>query len=215
MSMITKLVCFECRLCNKYLDTETTAEIHTRTFNHHRMFVKFLNEKANETKIAQKRAAAAASEEDERQKRIKLDSEAGEDVKPAQQDLYDPSEATGDDDVKETKEGEEPVKPEEVATTSQPAAAAETPAVLEEDVDMKDESAPVAAPPAPVLPATPAAATTAASPAVQSTPSTPQQQQQKTPNQQQNTPNNRGGSGNRGRRGRRGGNRGGYGGGRY
>ena len=70
-SLISKLICFECRLCNKYFDTEATAEVHSRTFNHHRLFVKFLNEKANETKIAQKRAAAAAAEENERQKRIK------------------------------------------------------------------------------------------------------------------------------------------------
>lgn len=39
-SLITKLTCFECRLCNKYFDTDITSEIHSRTFNHHRMFVR-------------------------------------------------------------------------------------------------------------------------------------------------------------------------------
>lgn len=92
-SLISKLVCFECRLCNKYFDIETTAEIHSRTYNHHRLFVKFLNEKANETKIAQKRAAAAA-EENDRLKRIKLENDTAS-------ELYDPTQATGEDDPKE------------------------------------------------------------------------------------------------------------------
>lgn len=101
-TLISKLVCFECRLCNKYFDTEETAEIHSRTYNHHRLFVKFLNEKANETKIAQKRAAAAA-EETERLKRVKFETDA--EVKTEEvpkSELYDPTEATGDDEPKET-----------------------------------------------------------------------------------------------------------------
>ncbi|CRK86168.1 CLUMA_CG000066, isoform A, partial [Clunio marinus] len=98
-SLISKLVCFECRLCNKYFDNELTAEVHSRTYNHHRLFVKFLNEKANETKIAQKRAAAAA-EETERLKRIKL--ETNEEV-VNKSDLYDPTEATGEEESKDTE----------------------------------------------------------------------------------------------------------------
>lgn len=104
-SMISKLVCFECRLCNKYFDTEITSEIHTRTYNHHRLFVKFLNEKANETKIAQKRAAAAA-EECERLKRIKLEPEMEvTKEEAAKSELYDPTEATGEDDPKDGANG--------------------------------------------------------------------------------------------------------------
>lgn len=99
-TLISKLVCFECRLCNKYFDNEVTAEIHTRTYNHHRLFVKFLNEKANETKIAQKRAAAAA-EETERLKRVKLESDAEPATEVPKSELYDPTEATGDDEPKE------------------------------------------------------------------------------------------------------------------
>lgn len=94
-SMIHKLECFECRLCVKYLDTEKTAEIHSRTTSHHRNFLKFLNEKSNETKIAQKRAAAAF-EENER-KKIKTES----DDKEKNGDLYDP-EAAGDDEENNT-----------------------------------------------------------------------------------------------------------------
>lgn len=61
-SLIHKLDCYECYVCGRFFDTEKTSEIHTRTVTHHRNFVKFLNEKANDTKIAQKRAAAALEE---------------------------------------------------------------------------------------------------------------------------------------------------------
>uniref|UniRef100_A0A336M2E0 CSON008110 protein n=1 Tax=Culicoides sonorensis TaxID=179676 RepID=A0A336M2E0_CULSO len=98
-SMIHKLECYECRLCAKYMDTEKTAEIHSRTTSHHRNFLKFLNEKANETKIAQKRAAAAL-EENER-KRMKLEEASKQEN--GKTDLYDPSEATGEQDEEETK----------------------------------------------------------------------------------------------------------------
>lgn len=102
-SMIHKLECFECRLCAKYMDTERTAEIHSRTTSHHRNFLKFLNEKANETKIAQKRAAAAL-EENER-KRMKLE-EVSKQENGKVEELYDPSEATGEGDDDETKDSE-------------------------------------------------------------------------------------------------------------
>lgn len=62
ISLIHKLDCYECYVCGRFFDTEKTSEIHTRTVTHHRNFVKFLNEKANDTKIAQKRAAAALEE---------------------------------------------------------------------------------------------------------------------------------------------------------
>lgn len=61
-SLIHKLDCYECYICGRFFDTEKTSEIHTRTVTHHRNFVKFLNEKANDTKISQKRAAAALEE---------------------------------------------------------------------------------------------------------------------------------------------------------
>ncbi|XP_030384975.1 zinc finger protein on ecdysone puffs isoform X2 [Scaptodrosophila lebanonensis] len=116
--LISKLECYECAVCGKFFDTEVTAEIHSRTATHHRNFLKFINEKSSDTKIAQKRAAAAL-EENER-KRIKLEEteapaaeggeggdEAGE---GAEGELYDPSEATGDDDdveMVENGEGED------------------------------------------------------------------------------------------------------------
>lgn len=61
-SLIHKLDCYECYICGRFFDNEKTSEIHTRTVTHHRNFVKFLNEKANDTKISQKRAAAALEE---------------------------------------------------------------------------------------------------------------------------------------------------------
>jgi hypothetical protein len=185
-SMISILTCYECRLCNKYFDSEVTAETHSRTFNHHRLFVKFLNEKSNETKIAQKRAAAAAAEESERQKRIKLDSEAetqeGEAPKP-ESELYDPNDATDDDKDEITDaamneevgnqvlEKEEEPKPGVVVVEKQA------------EVVVVEKQAEVVTP----VPTTTAAATT---PAPVSAPSTPvaapvQQQQQNTPQNQQ------------------------------
>lgn len=70
-SMIAKLECYECKLCNRYLDTAETAEVHARTTYHHRQFSKFLTEKATETKIAQKRAAATI--ENEKRKKARLE----------------------------------------------------------------------------------------------------------------------------------------------
>lgn len=222
-SLVSKLTCYECHICDKYFDSEVTAEIHSRTFNHHRMFVKFLNEKANEIKIAQKRAAAAAAEETERQKRIKLDDEAKVAEEGGEKsDLYDPSEATGDDDAKEEESTD--VTMTEAPTTSvvevKPIVVVEEakPVVVEEkkaEEPAKEEEKPavvvatpvVATPvvvstptPAPSTPATPVSTPTTQTPVV-----TPQQQNN-SPNKQQN--NNRGGrGGNRGgnRRGRYGG----------
>ncbi|KAH8379315.1 hypothetical protein KR009_004180, partial [Drosophila setifemur] len=117
--LISKLECYECSVCSKFFDTEITAEIHSRTATHHRNFLKFINEKSSDTKIAQKRAAAAL-EESERKKR-KIDdtdaptaegSVAGEEetAEGGEGELYDPSEATGDDDdvemVEDNGEGE-------------------------------------------------------------------------------------------------------------
>lgn len=116
-ALITKLECFECSLCGKYFDTEKTVEVHSRTVTHHRNFLKFINEKASDTKIAQKRAAAAI-EESERKKRKIEEAEAaanGETTEAAEGaeateaaegegELYDPSEATGDDEDVEMNE---------------------------------------------------------------------------------------------------------------
>lgn len=114
-TLITKLECFECSLCGKFFDTEKTVEVHSRTVTHHRNFLKFINEKASDTKIAQKRAAAAI-EESERKKRKLEESESaanGEGTKTeateegADGELYDPSEATGEDeDVEMNENGE-------------------------------------------------------------------------------------------------------------
>ncbi|XP_037953047.1 zinc finger protein on ecdysone puffs isoform X2 [Teleopsis dalmanni] len=124
--LISKLECFECALCCKFFDTEKTVEVHSRTVTHHRNFLKFINEKASDTKIAQKRAAAAL-EESERKKRKLEEAEAaaagegeGENGEEAaaegegEGELYDPSEATGDDeDVEMGDNGEEAAEGEE------------------------------------------------------------------------------------------------------
>ncbi|XP_016970868.1 zinc finger protein on ecdysone puffs isoform X1 [Drosophila rhopaloa] len=121
--LISKLECYECSVCSKFFDTEVTAEIHSRTATHHRNFLKFINEKSSDTKIAQKRAAAAL-EENERKKRKVEETEtpvaenagAEEVAEGAEGELYDPSEATGDDDdvemVEDNAEGEGEVEGE-------------------------------------------------------------------------------------------------------
>lgn len=221
-SLVSKLVCFECRLCNKYFDTEATAEIHSRTYNHHRLFVKFLNEKANETKIAQKRAAAAA-EETERLKRIKLEIEEPSAEEASKSELYDPTQATGEDEPKEngstestdvamTEVSSVPVTEEKQAEEIKPIVVeepvvVETPPVQEAPVQVTPAPVPVAAATAPIVPTPAPIVTSTPAPVVQQSPAQNQQQQ---PQQQNNTPkqfNNRGrgGRNNNNRRGRYGG----------
>ncbi|XP_038116723.1 zinc finger protein on ecdysone puffs isoform X1 [Culex quinquefasciatus] len=107
ISLISKLECHECRICHKYFDTEETGEIHARTHSHYRAFIRFLNEKAMEVRISQKRAAVAL-EEAEAAKKQKLAAAAAEEKKAAEEaengdaekkdpELYDPSEATGEE----------------------------------------------------------------------------------------------------------------------
>ncbi|XP_020809565.1 zinc finger protein on ecdysone puffs isoform X3 [Drosophila serrata] len=110
--LVSKLECYECSVCSKFFDTEVTAEIHTRTATHHRNFLKFINEKSSDTKIAQKRAAAAIEENERKKRKIEetetpsADATAAEEetTEGAEGELYDPSEATGDDDDVEMTE---------------------------------------------------------------------------------------------------------------
>ncbi|EAT38700.1 AAEL001279-PA [Aedes aegypti] len=99
VSLIGKLECHECRICFKYFDNEATGEIHARTHSHYRAFIRFLNEKAQEVRIAQKRAAVAL-EEAEAAKKQKLAAEEKKsengDADKKDSELYDPSEATGE-----------------------------------------------------------------------------------------------------------------------
>lgn len=109
--LIHSLECIECRLCGRFFDSEKTAEIHTRTAYHHRNFLKFITEKSADSKIAQKRAAAAAEEVERKKKKLEeAEAKKTEGETPAEEggDLYDPSEATGDDeDVDMAANGEQ------------------------------------------------------------------------------------------------------------
>ncbi|XP_029722247.2 zinc finger protein on ecdysone puffs isoform X1 [Aedes albopictus] len=100
VSLIGKLECHECSICFKYFDNEATGEIHARTHSHYRAFIRFLNEKAQEVRIAQKRAAVAL-EEAEAAKKQKLAAEEKKsengDAEKKDSELYDPSEATGEE----------------------------------------------------------------------------------------------------------------------
>ncbi|KMZ00284.1 zinc finger protein on ecdysone puffs isoform X2 [Drosophila simulans] len=108
--LISKLECYECSVCSKFFDTEVTAEIHSRTATHHRNFLKFINEKSSDTKIAQKRAAAALEENERKKRKIEeaeapaAEGAAEETTEGAEGELYDPSEATGDDEDVEMAE---------------------------------------------------------------------------------------------------------------
>ncbi|XP_075160937.1 protein on ecdysone puffs isoform X2 [Haematobia irritans] len=127
-ALITKLECYECSLCGKFFDTEKTVEVHSRTVTHHRNFLKFINEKASDTKIAQKRAAAAIEESERKKRKVEEaeaaangeateateGGEAAEGGEGGEGELYDPSEATGDDeDVEMNENGEEAGEGEE------------------------------------------------------------------------------------------------------
>lgn len=193
--LISKLECFECAVCSKFFDTEITAEIHSRTATHHRNFLKFINEKSSDTKIAQKRAAAAIEENERKKRKVEeadaapagADGAAGEEAaEGGEGELYDPSEATGDDEdfeMVENPEGEEEGGDEEAHGEDN----GEEMDAQEEEGDegepeaepeaAEPEPAPVAATPAPAAatpakvepaaktPAKPAAAAAAATPA--------------------------------------------------
>uniref|UniRef100_A0AAG5D565 C2H2-type domain-containing protein n=1 Tax=Anopheles atroparvus TaxID=41427 RepID=A0AAG5D565_ANOAO len=125
LSLIGKLECVECRICHKYFDSEATGEVHARTHSHYRAFIRFLNEKAMEVRIAQKRAAVALEEAEAAKKKQKLADEtkvsaeetngeqydgaggagAGVDAKKKDSELYDPSEATESGDASMAEDG--------------------------------------------------------------------------------------------------------------
>uniref|UniRef100_A0A182SX78 C2H2-type domain-containing protein n=1 Tax=Anopheles maculatus TaxID=74869 RepID=A0A182SX78_9DIPT len=75
LSLIGKLECVECRICHKYFDSDATGEVHARTHSHYRAFIRFLNEKAMEVRIAQKRAAVALEEAEAAKKKQKMADE--------------------------------------------------------------------------------------------------------------------------------------------
>ncbi|XP_073839937.1 protein on ecdysone puffs isoform X1 [Musca autumnalis] len=184
-ALITKLECYECSLCGKFFDTEKTVEVHSRTVTHHRNFLKFINEKASDTKIAQKRAAAAIEESERKKRKIeeaeaaangetteKTEGEGGEAAEGgAEGELYDPSEATGDDEdveMNENGEGEEGGEGEENGEEME---AQEEDGQGEEGGDQEAEAEPEPEPtPEPVKEA---AKTPAKTPAKTSAPSTP------------------------------------------
>ncbi|XP_017018386.1 zinc finger protein on ecdysone puffs isoform X1 [Drosophila kikkawai] len=172
--LVSKLECYECSVCSKFFDTEVTAEIHTRTATHHRNFLKFINEKSSDTKIAQKRAAAAL-EENERKKRKIEETETPaaegtaaeeESAEGAEGELYDPSEATGDDDDVEMAEdnadgeaaGEEEAEAEGEEDAGQDNGEEEMEAQEEEEQEAEAEAEPEPAP-EPTPAAKPAAVT--------------------------------------------------------
>lgn len=173
--LISKLECFECAVCSKFFDTEITAEIHSRTATHHRNFLKFINEKSSDTKIAQKRAAAAIEENERKKRKVEeadaapagADGAAGEEAaEGGEGELYDPSEATGDDedfDMAENPEGEEEGGDEEAQGEDN---GEEMDAQEEEGDEGEPEAEPEAAEPEPApVAATPAPAATVATPA--------------------------------------------------
>lgn len=137
-SLVHKLDCFECHLCGKFFDTEKTAEIHSRTVTHHRNFVKFLNEKANDTKIAQKRAAAALEETERKKRKLEaaLNGEKVEEKKDGDE-TYDPSDVTGDDE--KIKDGDETMESQDGDEQFEDANASVKEEIKEEPIDIKPE----------------------------------------------------------------------------
>ncbi|KAH8286336.1 hypothetical protein KR054_007214, partial [Drosophila jambulina] len=160
--LVSKLECYECSVCSKFFDTEVTAEIHTRTATHHRNFLKFINEKSSDTKIAQKRAAAAIEENERKKRKIEetetpaAEGTAAEEeaTEGAEGELYDPSEATGDDDDVEMVEdnadgeaaGEEEAEGEGEEDAGQDNGEEEMEAQEEEEQEAEAEAEPEPAP---------------------------------------------------------------------
>ncbi|XP_053676766.1 zinc finger protein on ecdysone puffs [Anopheles nili] len=117
LSLIGKLECVECRICHKYFDSEATGEVHARTHSHYRAFIRFLNEKAMEVRIAQKRTAVALEEAEAAKKKQKLadekkcaDEHNGDqanngETEKKDSELYDPSEATESGDASMAEDG--------------------------------------------------------------------------------------------------------------
>lgn len=200
-SMISKLECYECKLCNRYFDSEKTAEVHTRTVSHHRQFGKFLTEKSNESKIAAKRAAANIENEKRKQARLEKEAKTEETVTdavttPAAEGtdaavVTNGGEAAAAEETAEAlDDGEQPAKKQKVemydpleATTD----AAEDVEMVPVVVKVEEPAAPTpvptpatpVAPPAPIIapintPVVAAAATTTPKPAAAvATPATP------------------------------------------
>uniref|UniRef100_A0A0K8TSP6 Putative cathepsin b mrna 3'-untranslated-region-binding protein cbbp n=1 Tax=Tabanus bromius TaxID=304241 RepID=A0A0K8TSP6_TABBR len=154
VSLISKLECYECRICGKFFDTEKTVDVHSRTTAHHRQFLRFINDKASETRIAQKRAAAALEESESKKRKLEAaaNGEEGEnkeaaEVEKTEGELYDPSEATGDDEDVEMNENPEEDQENEGEGDGEAEVEAEEEAddekkdgVNGKDEDVKDES---------------------------------------------------------------------------
>lgn len=176
--LISKLECIECCICGKFFDNEKTAEVHSRTVSHHRNFLKFINDKSSDTKIAQKRAAAALEEIERKRKRLEeaekaaavpADGEAAVDGEGTTE-LYDPSEATGDDEANEeaqengdANEDEKPETDGPVAKKTKVEEAAAEPEP-EKEVSAPVPTTPVAAAATPNAKKTPAAKAATATP---------------------------------------------------
>ncbi|XP_022125514.2 zinc finger protein on ecdysone puffs isoform X3 [Pieris rapae] len=54
-SFLSEFKCFQCQLCKKLLDSEETAEVHLRTWRHHQLFVRLLNEKSGKEQTMETR----------------------------------------------------------------------------------------------------------------------------------------------------------------
>ncbi|XP_047525338.1 zinc finger protein on ecdysone puffs isoform X5 [Pieris napi] len=54
-SFLSEFKCFQCQLCKKLLDSEETAEVHLRTWRHHQLFVRLLNEKSGKDQTIETR----------------------------------------------------------------------------------------------------------------------------------------------------------------
>ncbi|CAH4035334.1 zinc finger protein on ecdysone puffs isoform X3 [Pieris brassicae] len=54
-SFLSEFKCFQCQLCKKLLDSEETAEVHLRTWRHHQLFVRLLNEKSGKEQTIEAR----------------------------------------------------------------------------------------------------------------------------------------------------------------
>ncbi|XP_038219445.1 zinc finger protein on ecdysone puffs isoform X2 [Zerene cesonia] len=103
-SFLTDFSCVQCALCRKLLDTRETAELHLRTWRHHQLFVRMLQERSGKEIQAQESAKRPhGGEESGNWKRRKASPELDEDDRA--ENGHEPAAEAGP--VKEEKQVEE------------------------------------------------------------------------------------------------------------
>ncbi|XP_049880635.1 zinc finger protein on ecdysone puffs [Pectinophora gossypiella] len=94
-SFLSDFRCIQCKLCRKLLDTEETAEVHLKTWRHHQLFLRVLNEKSGAQQSTEQQTSESNnkrpldSEESGNWKRRKTEEDGNEEQEHEQQNGHD------------------------------------------------------------------------------------------------------------------------------